>query len=118
MYGGNSGDIFPLSKQLEDDEEQEWDEVISNKTFIESGFGLINQLMMTVVECFFRELRDTEEQKKPQVEPEPGQEVADDQLVLAVIKYFEEGEQQHWPELIRIIMKSKRFSFTPLSHPL
>ena len=101
-------------KPLEDDEEQEWEEHISNKTFTESGFGLLNQLHLAVVDCFFRELRDTEE-GKPVEAKENGQEVTDDQLVIADVKYFEEGESQHWPELLRIVMKSKRFSFNPLS---
>jgi len=39
---------------------------------------------------------------------------------MAVIKYFEKGsgEKEHWPELIRIILKSKRFSFYPLSEKM
>lgn len=33
-----------------------------------------------------------------------------------MIKYFEKGgEQHHWPEFIRIIIKSKRFSMHPLN---
>lgn len=40
-------------------------------------------------------------------------DVADDQLLQAVMKYFEKGQSDafYWPEFIRIVFKSKQFSF-------
>ena len=78
---------------------------------------------MSLVECFFKEIREQVEERKKAAtagEAKDIDEDIEDELLLSVIKYFEvgSGEKEHWPELVRIILKSKRFSFTPLSEDM
>jgi hypothetical protein len=73
---------------------------------------------MAAVQTFFKEVRDQHEENGDKNEGKDSSEHSNDSLLQAVLKYFEKGcasEAFHWPEFIRIILKSKRFSFSPLS---
>jgi hypothetical protein len=89
----------------------------------EQGFGLLNSLHISAIECFFREIRESQENAKKGGESTKDtndSNYSDDQLLLAVLKYFEKGQSEgfYWPEFIRLILKSKRFSFHPMSDRL
>lgn len=103
-------------------EEPEWEDYITNKTVAEQGFGLINSLHLAVIECFFEEVKNSTIEKEKggatgEGKDSSGQVYSEDKLILAVTKYFEKGsgEQYHWPELIRLILKSRSFSMSPLT---
>ena len=120
-FGSDSQPLFPHEKKANEEEEQDWEEYITNKTVAEQGFGLINSLNMAIVSCFFKEVRDQHEESGDRNEAKDSSNHSDDALLQAVIKYFEKGcasEATHWPEFIRIILKSKRYSFAPLSRAI
>ena len=76
---------------------------------------------MAIVSSFFKEVRDQHEENGDKNEAKDSSNHSDDALLQAVIKYFEKGcasEGTHWPEFIRIILKSKRYSFAPLSRAI
>ena len=78
---------------------------------------MINSLHMAIVSSFFNEIRDQHEENGDKNEAKDQSNHTNDALLQAVIKYFEKGcssEATHWPEFIRIILRSKRYSFAPL----
>lgn len=111
--------LFPHDKKNDsDEEEQDWEEYITNKTLAEYGISLINTLHIAAVQSFFKDIRDSLEENKDKADAKDFTDHSNDVLLQAVLKYFDKGsssEASHWPELIRIILKSKSFSFLPLS---
>ncbi len=72
---------------------------------------------MAAVDCFFKEVRDNQEEGAGQADKD-ATNYNNDALLIAVLKYFEKecyNESTHWPEFLRIILKSKRYSFGHLS---
>lgn len=63
MLGEDGQPLFDIPKDLAEGEEPDWEDQISNKTVIESGFGLINTLMLASVDCFFNEAQNNSEEK-------------------------------------------------------
>jgi DDT domain len=55
--------LFDPPQNLAEGEEPDWEDYISNKTVIESGFGLVNSLMLAIVDCFFNEAKNNTEEK-------------------------------------------------------
>lgn len=68
----------------------------------EGGFGLINALHMTLLKCFLEEIKTSDKSKTADniVDEE------EDHLLVAIKKYIEKPELI-WPELIRLVIKSK-----------
>lgn len=68
----------------------------------EGGFGLINSIHMTLLNCFLEEIKSSDKSKT-------ADNIADeeeDYLLVAIKKYIEKPEFI-WPELIRLVIKSK-----------
>jgi len=112
-----AGQVFDIPAALEG--EPDWEDYISNKSVTETGFGLLNTLHLAAVEQFFKDIRETADHAQAAQDKESA-DFSEDQLLNAVVKYFEKGsgEEHHWTELVRIIFKSKRFTIHPLTPEL
>ena len=111
--GHHGQPLFDPPKDLKDDEEPPWEDYITNKTVLEQGFGLVNTLMLAIVDCFFSEAKNNSEEKGSDIKETQAGYYSDDKLLSAVIRYFDgskQAQEYHWPEFVRIILKSKRFS--------
>lgn len=70
--------LFTMPESIDENEEQDWEEQITNKTVVEQGFGLINSLHMTAVDSFFKEARATMEEYKKSDKDANDSYIADD----------------------------------------